>query len=170
MRFELIMSVRLAVFLSAALLASGCEVTTQLGKPCVLVKKPSAEEEAQGIRSKPVLESEIAPKQDFISFGSTDCEDLICVRDAESSRDPDPNAAAQGYCSQECVEGSSTCEVTDSSVPESLRTRMTCRSLLLDQASLERLKKDDPVTYRNTFGETNSPYFCAGQLSTLPPE
>jgi hypothetical protein len=166
------MSVRLAVFLSAALLASGCEVTTQLGKPCVLVRKPTqAELEAeQGIRSKPVLEGEIAPKQDFISFGSTDCEDLICVRDAEAPRAQDPNAHAQGYCSQECVEGSSSCEVTDTSVDETLRNRMTCRSLLLDQASLERLKRDDPVTYRNTFGETNSPYFCAGKLSSLPPQ
>jgi hypothetical protein len=162
--------VRLAVFLSGALLASGCEVTTQLGKPCVLVKRPSDAEAAQGIRSKPVLESEIAPKQDFISFGSTDCEDLICVRDAEAPRDQDPNAAAQGYCSQECVEGASTCEVTDSSVDQTLRDRMTCRSLILDQASLERLKKDDPVTYRATFGETNSPYFCAGKLSSLPPQ
>jgi hypothetical protein len=164
------MSVRLAVFLSAALLASGCEVTTELGKPCVLVKRDPSSNSTTGVRSTPVLESEIATNQDFISFGSTDCEDLICVRDADAPRDADPNAAAQGYCSQECVEGSSTCEVTDSSVDEALRTRMTCRSLLLDQASLERLKKDDPVAYRNTFGETNSPYFCAGQLSTLPPE
>jgi hypothetical protein len=162
------MSARLAVFLSVALLASGCEVTTQLGKPCVLVKKPSAEEQAQGIRSKPVLESEIAAQQDFISFGSTDCEDLICVRDAEFPRDPDQNAAAQGYCSSECVEGASDCEVTGSDVATGIKERMTCRSLLLDQVSLERLKKDDPVAYRNTFGETNSPYFCAGKLSSLP--
>ena len=159
------MSARLAVFLSVSLLASGCEVTTQLGKQCVLVKKPSADEQAQGIRSKPVLESEIAPKQDFISFGSTDCEDLICVRDAELPRNSDPNAVALGYCSQECVEGSSTCTVTSSDVDTALKNRMACRPLLLDQASLERLKRDDPVAYRNTFGETNSPYFCAGNLS-----
>ena len=59
--------------------------------------------------------------------------------------------------------------MTGSGVDEALKSRMVCRSLLMDQASLERLKKDDPVTYRTTFGETNSPYFCAGQLST-PPE
>lgn len=161
------MSVRLAIFLSAALLASGCEITTELGKPCVLVKRDPSSDSTTGVRSTPVLESEIATNQDFISFGSTDCEDLICVRDAESPRNTDPNAPAQGYCSQECVEGTSSCEVTDTSVDEALRTRMTCRSLILDQASLERLKRDDPATYRATFGETNSPYFCAGKLSTL---
>ncbi len=162
------MSPRLVVLLSVALLAGGCDVTTQLGKQCVLVKKPSAEEQAQGIRSKPVLEGEIATKQDFISFGATDCEDLICVRDAELPRNPDQNAPALGYCSQECVEGSSTCVVSGSDVDQALKDRMTCRSLILDQASLEQLKRDDPVAYRNTFGETNSPYFCAGKLSTLP--
>lgn len=163
-----LMSARLVVFLSVALLASGCEVTTQLGKPCTLVKKPTPEEQAQGIGSKPVLESEIAPNQDFISFGATDCEDLICVRDAQSPRDPDPNAAAQGYCSNECVEGSDgDCEVTDADASEDVKNRMICRSLLLDQASLERLKRDDPVAYRQTFGETNSPYFCAGRLAAL---
>lgn len=163
------MSVRLAIFLSAAaLLASGCDVTTQLGVPCVLVKRDPTSDSTTGVRSTPVLEGEIAENQDFISFGSTDCEDLICVRDADAPRDSDPNAPAQGYCSQECVAGSSSCEVTDTSVDEALRNRMACRPLLLDQASLERLKRDDPVTYRNTFGETNSPYFCAGELSAQP--
>jgi hypothetical protein len=157
-----IMSPRWVLLLSAVLLASGCQVTTQLGQSCVLVKKKDA------TSSTPVLEKDIAPKQDFISFGATDCEDLICVRDAESPHDPDPEAVALGYCSQECVEGSSSCTVTSTDVDTALKDRMTCRSLLLDQASLERLKKDDPVAYRNTFGETNSPYFCAGKLSTLP--
>lgn len=161
------MSARLVVLLSAALLASGCEVTTQLGKECVLVKKPTPERQAEGIQSDPVLESEIAVGQDFISFGATDCEDLICVRDADAARDPDPNAVAKGYCSTDCVEGSGeeACEVTDTSVPAELRNRMTCRSLLLDQASLEALRQSDPALYRRTFGENNSPYFCAGALA-----
>lgn len=163
------MSSRLVLLLSTALLISGCEVTTELGKQCTLVKKPTAEEAAQGIRNKPVLESEIAPNQDFISFGATDCEDLICVRDAQFPRSEDPNAPALGYCSHECVEGSTDeCEVTGSDVGDDLKNRMGCRSLLLDRGTLERLKREDPVAYRRTFGETNSPYFCAGALSTLP--
>ncbi len=168
-----IMSARLVVVLSAALLSSGCEVASELGKPCGLVKAPTAEQREAGILRAPVYESEVAANQDFISFGATDCEDLICVRDAESPRtvDPDnPDPQALGYCSKPCVQGSgaSACEVTDTGVPEALRGRMTCRSLLLDQASLERLRAEDPDAYRNTFGDNNSPFFCAGALSNLP--
>lgn len=164
------MSSRLVIFLSAALLASGCSVTSELGKPCVLVKKPTPEQEAEGLLSVPVLESEVAPRQDFISFGSTDCVDLICVRDADFPRNSDPNAPAQGYCSKACVEGadSTACEVTETDVSEELRSRMACRSLLLDQASLEKLKAEDPALYQATFGDNNSPYFCAGTLAALP--
>jgi hypothetical protein len=39
---------------------------------------------------------------------------------------------------------------------------MACRALLLDQKALDDLRRDDPVTYRATFGANNSPYFCAG--------
>ncbi|MDY7225382.1 adventurous gliding motility lipoprotein CglC [Hyalangium rubrum] len=164
------MSPRLVIFLSAALLASGCSVTSELGKECVLVKKPTQEELDQGILSVPVLESDVAPRQDFISFGSTSCVELICVRDADFPRNPDQNAVALGYCSQACIEGAdaTACEVTEPSAPEELRARMECRSLLLDQASLERLRAEDPAAYRATFGDNNSPYFCAGGLATLP--
>ena len=95
------MSVRSALFLSAALLASGCEVTSELGKPCTLVRKATPEERPAGVRSTPVLESEIAPNQDFISFGSMDCEDLICVRDADvPSATRDPERAGPGLLQQ----------------------------------------------------------------------
>jgi hypothetical protein len=156
------MSARLVVFVSAALLASACEVTTQLGQECLLIKQdPNNPGESTAI-----LEKEILPGQDFISFGVTDCEDLVCVRDANFARDPNPEAQAKGYCSQDCVEGSgkSGCSVTDDGVPAEIRDRFTCRSLLLDQASLERLRQEDPVAYRRTFGENNSPYFCAVAL------
>ncbi|WP_063640986.1 adventurous gliding motility lipoprotein CglC [Stigmatella aurantiaca] len=157
------MSARLAVLLSAALLSSACEITTQLGQECLLIKQdPNNPGESTAI-----LEREILPGQDFISFGVTDCEDLVCVRDANFAADPNPDAQAKGYCSQDCVEGSgkSGCSVTDTSVAENIRNRITCRSLLLDQASLERLRQEDPVAYRRTFGENNSPYFCAVELT-----
>ena len=34
------MSARLALLMGAALLCGGCEVPSDIGKPCVLVKKP----------------------------------------------------------------------------------------------------------------------------------
>lgn len=43
---------------------------------------------------------------------------------------------------------------------------MTCRALLLDQETLEALRAADENAYRQTFGENNSPFFCAGAPPT----
>ncbi|MBZ4417080.1 adventurous gliding motility lipoprotein CglC [Myxococcus sp. RHSTA-1-4] len=164
------MSVRTTLLMSAALLLGGCEVTSEIGKPCALVRKATAEEKAQtGQDTMPILEKEIAARQDFISFGSLGCEDLICVRDQDYPRalnedgTVNGNAPAMGYCSKPCVEGSSACEVKDTSdVLPGLPERMACRPLLLDQATLEALRAENEAQYRATFGENNSPFFCAG--------
>ncbi|RKH44244.1 adventurous gliding motility lipoprotein CglC [Corallococcus llansteffanensis] len=158
------MFVRSALFMSAVLLLGGCEVTTELGKECRLVRKATtAEQETFGRDFMPILERDIAADQDFISFGALDCEDLVCVRDDASPRSDNPNDEALGYCSKECVEGTTTgCEVTRDDAAEGIKERMTCRPLLLDQATLEAIKVADEAFYRRTFGENNSPYFCAG--------
>ena len=164
------MSVRTALLMSAALLLGGCEVSSEIGKECTLVRKASPEEEQEfGRKFMAILEKEVAPKQDFISFGSIECEDLICVRDAAFPRATNEdgtvnqNAEAKGYCSKECVEGSNACEVKDTSdVLEGLPERMACRALLLDQDTLEALRAADEAFYRRTFGENNSPFFCSG--------
>jgi hypothetical protein len=153
------MSLRLAFLVSAALLSSGCEVTSELGKPCVLVKASST-----GQGSEPVTLSDLQPGQDFVSFGSLDCEDLICVLDAKSERQTTQDGKVLGYCSRPCVATlQDNCAVTDESVSAELRNRMTCRALLLDQAALDKLRADDPARYRQIFGDHNSPYFCSGQ-------
>ncbi|MCP3141320.1 adventurous gliding motility lipoprotein CglC [Pyxidicoccus xibeiensis] len=171
------MSVRTALLMSASLLLGGCEVASEIGKECTLVRKATAEEEVTfGKKFRPILQGEVAPNQDVISFGSIECEDLVCVRDADvpfemmqNPEDPEGpqiinrGAEAKGYCSKECVEGSNACEVKDTSgVLEGLPQRMTCRSLLLDQDTLEALRSSDEAFYRRTFGENNSPFFCAG--------
>jgi hypothetical protein len=158
------MSLRHALLLSAAVLLGGCEVTTELGKPCFLVRKATEEElKAGSTRAVRLKESALTPGQDFISFGSAECEDLICVRDAAFQGSTNPDEDAQGYCSRDCVAGGSSCTVTDTEVPAELRERMTCRALLMDNEALARLKASDPATYRATFGENDSAYFCAGE-------
>ncbi len=167
------MLVRTALMMSAALLLGGCEVASEIGKPCELVRKATPEESAANNNSPtmPILEREIAPRQDFISFGSLHCEDLICVRDQDYPRalkedgTLDEMAPAMGYCTKPCVEGGSACEVTDTSnVNPDLPGRMSCRALLLDQDTLDALRSADEAFYRRTFGENNSPFFCAGAL------
>jgi len=164
------MSLRAAFLVSTALLLGGCKVSSEIGKPCTLVRKALPEENSP-TKTMPVLESEVADRQDFISFGSLECEDLICVRDQDYPRartaegEVDLTAAAMGYCSKPCVDGSNACEVKDTSdVEPNLPGRMTCRSLLLDQDTLDALRSADEDFYRRTFGENNSPFFCAGNI------
>jgi hypothetical protein len=166
------MSPRLVVLLSATLLATGCTVTTDLGKQCTLKKTVVTRDDSGNVISKEVVDivlGEVAGGQDFIAFGVTECEDLICVREASTTGGP-PTAKALGYCSRACIEGSdaSACEVTDSTVTKDVKDRMTCRSLLLDTATLERLRAEDEKAYRQNFGETLSPYFCAPSPKTQP--
>jgi hypothetical protein len=167
------MTPRLALLLSAVLLASGCSVSTQLGAECVLVRKATEAEEAEtGKKAISIKESELIAGQDYVSFGALDCDELelTCVRDANHPRESATgDADAKGYCSQACVEDSSTCEVLGDNVAPGVQGRaMTCRSLALDQASLEALKRTDPIAYRRTFGENSSAFFCAAALTAQP--
>ena len=154
------MSSRLALLVSAVLLCGGCKVNSDIGKRCLLVKKskdPAKE-------SDPVLATDLSSGQDFISFGSLDCEDLVCVKDADMPLETADNGQVFGYCSTACVpdELVDPCPVTDPEAVESVKSRMSCRALLLDQQALDDLRQNDPATYRATFGDNNSPYFCAG--------
>jgi hypothetical protein len=152
------MSSRLALLVSAALLLGGCKETSDIGKPCLLVKRGTGSEAA------PVTRADLKDGQDFVSFGSLDCEDLVCVLDADTPVETAENGQVKGYCSKACqAEAVDTCAVTDPDAIESVRTRMACRPLLLDQKALEDLKATDPATYRATFGENTSPYFCAAE-------
>jgi hypothetical protein len=167
------MSPRLVILLSAALVFTGCSVTNDLGRTCTLKRKATDAEIAadpNGPRSRDILMSELAPDQDYISFGVTDCDDLICIRDAEAQLEPGPKGEALGYCSRACPEGKGpeVCEVTDTGAIDKLEERIACRSLLLDTKTLERLRLENPDEYRRTFGETLSPFFCAGTIDISP--
>ncbi|HEX5751391.1 MAG TPA: adventurous gliding motility lipoprotein CglC [Archangium sp.] len=158
------MSSRLALLVSAVLLCGGCKVNSDIGKRCLLVKKstdPSRE-------SDPVVVNDLSAGQDFISFGSLDCEDLVCVKDADMPVETADNGQVFGYCSSACVpdELVDPCPVTDPEAIESVKSRMSCRALLLDQQALDDLRQKDPATYRSYFGDSNSPYFCAGNKIT----
>lgn len=160
------MSSRLALLVSAVLLCGGCKVNSDIGTKCLLVKKKVG---GTGTESEPVLRTDLNENQDFISFGSLECEDLICVKDASMPIETAENGQVQGYCSKACVPPDDTtpqlqdpCAVTDPNAIESVKSRMACRALLLDQKALDDLRENDPDTYRATFGPNNSPYFCAG--------
>ena len=152
---------RLWLFLSllAALsLPSACRVNTDLGRSCQLVKKnPDG-----GSTSVPIVEADLpSANKDFISFGATECEELVCVRDAYVPRTGVATAPATGYCSRSCVANSTiACPAANSADDTDPVRKLTCRALLLDEQTLGAICTNDPGTCQQ-LGDTRSPYFCA---------
>lgn len=143
--------------LIGVLVVSGCRAKTDLGRPCTLVKKDPSD----AAKSVPLKESEISSGKDFISFGATECEELVCVRDADVKAGK-PTDEAVGYCSSACIPGSSVkCLNENPADDKDAAKKLKCRTLLLDEATLASLRTADPEAYKRYFGETTKPYFCA---------
>lgn len=154
--------------LATCVLLTGCKVDTDLGVECPMVKRdPTDTDGSDGYRNVPITEGDFPdgePQGDLISFGATKCEDLVCVQDAaHRTWTGDPSTPLTGYCSRPCVVGSATAcapqqELANDSDPD---LQMSCRSLLLDPATMGRLCQADPDKCNQYFGNTTSPYFCA---------
>ncbi len=164
------MTHRALLALPALLWIAACGVPTDLGRPCVLVKRAAATTLPDGgvVAAADggtafITEGEIQAGKDFISFGATECEDLVCVRDSTTERpanakDTDP---ANGYCSKPCAQGSTrSCPAADPAHDKNAALRLTCRPLLLDTETLALICQDK-ATCDRYFGGTTSPYFCA---------
>jgi hypothetical protein len=150
------MLARFILVSSAALLISACKPPTDLGNDCRMVKRNPDGGRALGIKEG---ELKSAANKDFISFGSTDCENLTCVRDAEFLRDGgslDVDAGAFGYCSDKCDEGS-TCPSGNPNDDNDAKRRLNCRALLLDPETLSALCAAGQCLP----GDVRSPFFCA---------
>jgi hypothetical protein len=150
------MSTRLVTavtLVAAASLVVGCRPATDLNTPCRLVAG-----NPDGGAPRQLLEKEVRAKQsankDFISLGTVECEDFICVRDTSFTSDAGDDEPAFGYCSRACAQGSS-CPSQDSSLDDG-PNQLRCRALLLDAETLKELsdKGLNP-------GNVRDPYFCA---------
>lgn len=134
------------------LFAFGCKPATDLNRVCSLVKtNPDG-----GQRPVPIREGEVrdlaGANKDFISVGSIDCDDLICVRDSAFESDAGMNDPAVGYCSRQCVEGA-TCDSYDSDLDRGPRA-LGCRALLLSAETIAALGDAG-------FAGIRDPNFCA---------
>lgn len=156
------MYARLALLMGAALLCGGCEVPSDTGKPCVLVKKDPA-----GQGAIPVSEADIQFDQDFISFGSVECENLVCVRTGGTQPQITGEGDARqvlGYCSKPCNLSITTdCAITSPDTAADVKETLACRPLLLDQLALTDLKRNNPEEFTRIFGRNESPNFCASK-------
>lgn len=154
-----------SLFLSLAVISfAGCKVPSDLGGPCKMVKRdPLIDGGRLFIRNK---EIKVGTMKDFISFGSADCENLVCVRDSDFPVPDggfDPEAFADGYCSNRCTPGD-TCPSFNEADDNDAKKRLTCRPLLLDTETLALIcngNAEDRAKCKSYFGNTSKPDFCA---------
>ena len=140
--------------------------STDLGAPCNMVKAlPDG-----GVTD--VVVGDLSAGKDFISFGATECDDLICVVDhgsaslqlSQAQRDAGTSldSAAVGYCSAACVQGNnSTCSPQANDQQNIPGLAMTCQELVLDQALINAICQSDPVSCQEYFGSNRGSFFCA---------
>ena len=162
-------SLRARSFLSVAAVASlsmmACKADTDLGKPgCSLLKAlPDG-------GPTNVIVGELSAGKDFLSFGSVECEDLICVADqdrvasllAQATSNPAVlNDPATGYCSHACAQGNTTgCTPQYQDLQDDPSLVMSCRALVLDNDTIAAICKD-PVKCQEYFNNSRSAFFCA---------
>jgi hypothetical protein len=149
-----------------ALVAAACE-QTDLNTPCTLVRgNPDGGAAIPLLKSDPIIKN--SANKDFISFGSAGCEDQVCVRDS-SFVEPDDGGVAEGYCSRACAANSPVgCPSYAGGLDKDPKTALSCRALILDEATLAALKASNEAEFRRIFGMTTSPNFCA--RSTVIPD
>lgn len=144
----------LFVVAAVSVLGLGCRPATDLNNRCVLVKRnPDGGPKPVNLRESEVRASQ-GQNKDFIAIGSLDCEDLICVRDSLFVSDAGIDSPALGYCSRQCVLGTSC----PSSNPEDDKgpKALNCRALLLSPETLALLSGAD-----GGFAGIRDPNFCA---------
>ncbi len=133
-----------------AVTAVACKPVTDLNTTCLLVKRNPDGGSPLNITEREVRNN-AGMNKDFIAVGSVECEDLICVRDANFSSDAGLDDPATGYCSRACAEGAA-CPSYDEKFDKG-PTALSCRALLLSAETLAVLKDDFPGV--------RDPYFCA---------
>ena len=150
----------LCLVLVGVVTAVGCKASTDANTSCVLVK--GLPDGGTATLTNRDLTMFMGANHDFISFGSTECDDQICVRDSQFQDDGGLEQPAHGYCSHPCISGQN-CPSQDSSLDKKVATKLTCRALLLDSATLAAICAGDAgmeECIRN-FGGNTTPFFCA---------
>lgn len=151
--------VKYALFLGCILGLAACPPGTDRNRPCQMPRRTDAgivfltERE---VRARTGTASNAT--RDFLAFGSLDCDDLLCVRDATYVTDAGDNDPATGYCSNPCDLGA-PCPSYDQKLDERGDTKLSCRALLLDEQTLEAINQDPAA--RSILNNVKSPFFCA---------
>jgi len=138
-------------------IAAGCRPSTGLNLPCNLVRR--LPDGGTGFITEREVQEKKGTTKDFVSFGAVECDDLVCVRDATFPNSTNLDGPAGGYCSAACSPGSA-CLSEKPEMDDDATTKLNCRPLLLDEATLGELCTTDPSACID-IGGVRSPYFCA---------
>lgn len=141
-----------------------CTANTDLGQQCRMVKAVDG-----GVTF--VVVGDLSAGKDFVSFGATECNDLVCVVDQQSASEQlsaaqrgagiSLDSPAVGYCSVACVQGNnSTCSPQVNDMQNVPGNAMTCRELVLDQALIAAICQD-AAKCQEYFGSNRASFFCA---------
>ncbi|MCL2626114.1 MAG: adventurous gliding motility lipoprotein CglC [Cystobacterineae bacterium] len=114
-------------------LAMACPTTSDLGTPCVLIKRGDDGKIVELLEkeAKKNLEDMSTSSKGgnvtvaIVSLGVPECEDLACVRDAKFNPGATTDSApARGYCTERCSSEGSACKANDS------KTKYACHELM----------------------------------------
>lgn len=150
-------------------LAASCSVSTDIGKPCALVKA-SGDGGETNVTVADLQGNE--GNEDIITFGNPACTSLTCVLDAENVLGAVNSATANsgpifGYCSKPCSQSiSGDCSQQYGDLQNTDGGQIICRSLVLDQQAIDTIcspPTGSAAQCQQVFGNSSAfaPLFCA---------
>lgn len=143
----------LPALLLAALVggAVGCQAKTDLAQTCKMTR-PDPDGNTQEIEEAKLSD----PTIDYVALGAAECDDLVCIRSANTDRNPEhENGGGRGYCTRPCIDDAD-CNPDF----QGNEGTLVCARLLLDQAFLDALQESDPVAYEQAFGSDTASRYC----------
>ena len=131
----------------------GCNPPVDYGNSCRLTRPQFPD--GGGVQVIPAGDTSIDPRFDFLSNGDSDCEDLVCIRQAGKDYSAQEQAAndqiARGECSTDCT--------GDEDCGDQARG-LKCTQVAFDQEFLQHLCATDPATCQQYFGDSTSALYC----------
>ncbi len=129
---------------------AACAAKTDIGQTCDMTK-PNAN---GGV--SPVPDSAVSNNTlDYVSLGSTVCDDMICLRSRGDGNPASVNGNARGSCTAACLSDKDC-----SPDYQGNSGTYTCAALFMDQNFLAAYKAADPDGYNQLFGSNASAKYC----------
>jgi hypothetical protein len=138
--------VKHASILSILLLTFGCNPPSDLGNVCEL-----------RLADGGLWTSAVSPTDDFIYSGTTQCENLVCLRPAGSPLD-----AGYGLCSNNCTPKNASDPNSLSDDCNGRESGLVCRQIALDPSFIKAILAQDggKQLLQEVLGGNTIPTYC----------